>query len=98
MPEIVSFFEAKIIKEIKYKFRPWICLQQLDLCATVSFRAFHIIRKIEFCEDERQRYRRGILPSRYKLGKICRQLENYGKDLLPFTLTEKSSKFDVIID
>ncbi len=75
-PKFSAFFETKIIEGIRYKFRPWICLQQLDLCATVSFRAFDIIRKIEFCNDEKQRYRRGLLPSRFTLGRMCRQLEN----------------------
>jgi hypothetical protein len=37
MPGVRSYFQTEIYGEIKEKFRPWICLQQLDLCATVSF-------------------------------------------------------------
>ncbi len=95
IPKIAQHFEIKRMKEIKYRFRPWVCLQQLDLRATVLFRAFDIICKIEFCQDENQRYRRGLLPSIFKLGKVCRQLKNYGTDILPFMLTGNSVKFDV---
>ncbi len=63
------------------------------MSATVSFRAFDIIRKIEFTEDEKKKYQRGLYPSRFKLGRMCRQLENYGKDFLPYELTDYSVKF-----
>jgi hypothetical protein len=65
------------------------------LRATVSFHAFDIIRKIEFLGDEKQRYRRGLLPSRFTLGRLCRQLESHGKDLLPYEITGNAVKFDV---
>jgi hypothetical protein len=78
LPQLADFFGKKMYGEIRQKFRAWICLQELDMCATVSFRAFDIIRKIEFAEDENKKYRRGLYPSRFKLGKVCRQLENYG--------------------
>jgi len=41
-------------KELKYKFRPWMCLQQIDLNPTVSFRGYEIIRNIEFAKDNNQ--------------------------------------------
>ncbi len=95
LPEVKSLCRHVFMKEIKYKFRPWVCLQQLDLCATVSFRAFDIIRKIEFLGDEKQRYRRGLLPSRYTLARLCRQLESYGSEFLPYEINGNSVKFNV---
>jgi hypothetical protein len=56
-----------------------------------------IIRKIEFVENENKKYRRGLYPSRFKLGRLCRQLERYGHDILPYMLTENSVKFDAKI-
>jgi hypothetical protein len=74
------------------KFRGRICLQELDMSATVSFPAFVII---EFAEDENKKYRRGLYPSRFKIGRLCKQLESYGQDLLPFMLNDNSIKFDI---
>jgi hypothetical protein len=93
--ELASYFETKMYKQVKYKFRPWLCLQELDLNASVSFRAYDAIRMIEFAEEENKKYRRGIFYSRHKLTKLCRLLESFGKDLLPFTLTANSVKFDI---
>ena len=84
-----------MFKQVKYKFRPWLCLQELDLNASVSFRAYDAIRMIKFAEEENKKYRRGIFYSRHKLTKLCRLLESFGKDLLPFTLTANSVKFDI---
>jgi hypothetical protein len=95
LPQLADFFGKKMYGEIRQKFRGWICLQELDMSATVSFRAFDIIQKIEFAEDEKKKYRRGLYPSQFKLGRICRQLENYGKDFLPYELTDYSVKFCV---
>ncbi len=81
--------------EIRQKFCGWICLQELDISATVSSRAFDIIRKIEFAEDENKTYHRGLYPSRFKLCKLCKQLESYGQDLLSFMLNDNYIKFDV---
>ncbi len=92
---INTYFEAKVYKQLKYKFRPWLCLQELDLNASVSFRAYDAIRMIEFAEEENKLYRRGLFYSRHKLTKLCKMLEGYGKDLLPFTLTTNSVHFDV---
>jgi hypothetical protein len=61
----------------------------------VSFRAFDVVRKIKFSEDQKQKYWRVLFPSKYKLGKTCRQLEAFGENLLPYTLTDNSVKFDV---
>jgi hypothetical protein len=36
-----------------------------------------------------------LYPSRFELGKLCKQLESYGQGLLPFTLHDNSIKFDV---
>ncbi len=36
-----------------------------------------------------------MYPSRFELGKLCKQLESYGQGLLPFTLHDNSIKFDV---
>jgi len=90
-----THFKLIMYKELKYKFRPWMCLQQIDLNPTVSFRGYEIIRNVEFAEDNNQRYRRGLLSSRHKLGRLCRQLESYGAGILPYTITENSVKFNV---
>jgi hypothetical protein len=95
LPELSLYIGNKLYEEVKYKFRPWICLQQLDLQATVSFRSFDIIRKIEFIQDEKQRYRRGLLPSRSSLGRACRQLELFGENILPYEVTGNYVKFNV---
>jgi hypothetical protein len=94
-PDLYQHFYTKIYQEIKYKFRPWVCLQELDLMASVSFRAYDAIRMIEFAEEESKKYRRGIFYSRHKLTKLCQQLETYGRDILPFSVTSNSVKFDV---
>jgi hypothetical protein len=73
-------------KQLRYKFRPWICLQQLDLSATVSFQAYDAVSKIEFCvEPNGAKYERGLLYSQHKLTKLCQQLEAYAKaeNILP---------------
>ncbi len=43
--------KTKFYSEIRQKVRGWMCHQELDMSATVSFWAFDIIRKIEFAED-----------------------------------------------
>lgn len=90
-------FRLKMYKELQYKFRGWMCLQQLDLAATVSFRSYDTIRMIEFAEDEKKKYRRGLLSSRHKLTRLCRQLESHGAQLLPYQVTNNSVKFNVPI-
>lgn len=95
LQDVSEYFKVKNFKELKYKFRPWICLRELDMSAVVSFRAYDTICMIEFVEEENKKYRRGLLHSRHKLSKLCRQLEDYSRDLLPYELTENSVKFDV---
>ena len=74
--DLKSYYEGRMYKHLCYKFRPWICLQQLDLSATVSFRAYDAVSKIEFCEEPNgAKYKRGLLYSRHKLTKLCQQLE-----------------------
>jgi len=85
----------KLYQEIRYKFRAWKCLQQIDMNPTVSFRSYDIIRRIEFAEDDNVRYRRGVFASRHKLGRLCRQLESFGQDLLPYEITSNSVKFNI---
>lgn len=58
-----NYFHDKMYQELRHKFRPWVCLQQLDLAATVSFRAYDIIRSVEFADEEDKKYRRGFLYS-----------------------------------
>jgi len=55
-PDLYKHFSSKIYQEVKYKFRPWLCLQELDLNASVSFRAYDAIRMIEFAEEENKKY------------------------------------------
>jgi hypothetical protein len=49
-----THFKLIMYKELKYKFRPWMCLQQIDLNPTVSFRGYELIRNIEFAKDNNQ--------------------------------------------
>lgn len=90
-------FQQKMYQELNYKFCGWLCLQQLDLAATVSFQAYDTTCRIEFAEDDRQKYRRGLFHSRHKLTRLCRQLESHGAELLPYHVTNNSVKFDVCI-
>jgi hypothetical protein len=94
MPGVRSNFQTKIYGEIE-NFQPSIFLQQLDLCATVPLRAFGIVRKIGFSEDQKQKYWRDYFQADISWVKRCRQLENFGKKLLPFLLKDNSVKFDV---
>jgi hypothetical protein len=43
--ELSTYFETKMYKQLKYKFRPWLCLQELDLNASISFRAYDLQKK-----------------------------------------------------
>jgi hypothetical protein len=42
---LYTYFAGKRYKELKDKFKPWICLRELDLVATVSFSGYEVIRK-----------------------------------------------------
>jgi hypothetical protein len=74
IPDFVNSMQSKVHSKVHQKFRGWICLQELDMSTTVSFPAFDIIRKIEFAEDANKKYRRRLYPSRFKLGRLCKQL------------------------
>ncbi len=93
--QVQRHFESKMYKELRYKFQGWRCLQQIDMNPAVSFRAYDIIRQVEFSYNVEQRYRRGLFQSRHKLGRLRRQLETFGHELLPFEITANSVKFDV---
>ncbi len=96
--DLKSYYEGRMYKHLCYKFRPWICLQQLDLSATVSFRAYNAVSKIEYCEEPNgAKYIRGLLYSWHKLSKLCQQLEAYAKaeNFLSYVLTSSSIKFDL---
>jgi hypothetical protein len=62
---------------------------------TISFCGYEIIRNTEFLQENNHRYPRGLLSSRHKIGRLCRQLKAYGAGILPYTLTENSVKFDL---
>ncbi len=65
------------------------------MTATISFRSLEVLRKVEFASEENKKYRRGLLPSRYALSKLCRDLEQYGSEILPFENSNNSIKFDI---
>jgi hypothetical protein len=93
--DVKAEVETAMYERIQDKFAPWKCLLHLDLEASVSYRGLNVIRKIEFYGDEKTKYRRGIISERSKLSRIARDLENYGKDFLPYTLTKTSVQFDI---
>jgi hypothetical protein len=71
LPVIAAYFGSVKYKELKFMFRPWKCLEALDLSPTVSFRAFDIIRKIEFVgEFGDTKYERGLFCSWFTLGRL----------------------------
>jgi hypothetical protein len=89
------YFYGKRYQEIKEKFSPWVCLRELDLVATVSFRGYDIIRKVEFHDSVNPKYQRGLFKSRQELSRLSKKLETYGSEILPFELTSNSIKFDL---
>jgi hypothetical protein len=52
LSEVEKYFSDKRYLTLKEKFSPWICLRELDFLATVSFRGYEVIRRIEFAELE----------------------------------------------
>jgi hypothetical protein len=48
LPRISMHYKSTMYKELKWKFRPWVCLMELDKVATVSFHGYEVIRRIEF--------------------------------------------------
>jgi hypothetical protein len=93
--QLSKHFKMVMYKELQHKFRPWMCLQQIDLNPTVSFCGYDIIRNVEFAEENNPRYQRGLFSSRHKLGRLCRKLEAYGESILPYRIAENSVKFDM---
>jgi hypothetical protein len=53
-------------KELKWKFRPWVCLMELNKVATVSFQGYEVIRRIEF-HGEDAKYQQGLFCNRMEL-------------------------------
>jgi hypothetical protein len=95
VPSIYQSFHKTIYCSVKDKFKPWVCLRELDLAGTVSLRGFDVIRKIEFSNEESTKYKRGVLCSRSVLSRLARRLERHSEQLIPYVLTENSIKFDV---
>ena len=81
--------------ELQEKFKPWVCLRELDFVATVSFRGYEVIRRIEFSNEESDKYMRGLFKSRQELSRLSRKLEEHGAQFLPYSITENSVSFDV---
>jgi hypothetical protein len=75
LPSLKTAFEYHIYNEIRENFKSWVCLWELDLTATVSFRGFDIIRKNEFSDESSIKYKRGILCSRLVLSHLSRKLK-----------------------
>ncbi len=85
--DLRTYFYSKRYQELQQKFSPWVCLRELDLVATVSFRGYDIIHKVEFHDAVNPRYQRGLLKSRQELSRLSKMLETYGSEILPFELT-----------
>jgi len=95
IPSIAEVLQKSVYNGIKEKFKPWVCLRELDLSGTVSLSGFDVIRKIEFSDLESSRYKRGILCSRSVLSRLARKLEKHAATVIPYTIDESSVKFDV---
>ena len=94
LPQVSSHYKSIMYKELKWKFRPWICLRELDKVATVSFRGYEVIRRIEF-NGEEAKYRQGLFYNRMELSRLSKELEEYGATILPYQLTSNAVKFDI---
>jgi len=81
--------------DLREKFKPWVCLRELDIAATVSLCGCEVIRKIEFHKEEKMKYARGLFQSRFQLSRLARKLEMHAKSILPFELTPNSVKFNI---
>jgi hypothetical protein len=95
IPQLPSHLKTRMYQKLQNKFHPWLCLQKLDLCTTVSSRAFDKVQGMEFCEEQRSKYQRGLLCCRGTLIWLYKKLEQYGERLLPYESTPNSVKFDV---
>jgi len=68
----------------------------LDLAASVSFRGYEVIRKIEFYDQpDPKKYQRGILGNRTHLSQLTRVMEAHGRTIIPYELTKNSIIFDI---
>jgi hypothetical protein len=94
LPQVSSHYKSIIYKELKWKFRPWICLRELDKVATVSFHGYEVIRRIDF-NGEEAKYRQGLFYNRMELSRLSKELEEYGATILPYQLTSNAVKFDI---
>jgi hypothetical protein len=94
LPEVSAHYKAEMYQSLQWKFRPWVCLMELDKVATVSFRGYEVIRKIEFYGEE-SKYKKGLFYNRMELSRLSRLLEQYGESILPFELTSNAIKFDL---
>jgi hypothetical protein len=83
LSQIKTYFGGLMYKELQDKFKAWVCLRELDLVATVSFRGYDTIRKIEFREEENSKYMRGLFKSRQQLSRMSRLLEDHSGRILP---------------
>ncbi len=62
--QLGDYYGQKMYKELQEKFKPWVCLRELDNVATVSFHGYEVIRRIEFHEKENDKYLRGLFKNR----------------------------------
>jgi hypothetical protein len=69
---------VKKYEELQGKFKPWVCLRELDFVATVSFCGYEVIHRIEFSNAENDKYMRGLFKSRQELSRLSRKLEEHG--------------------
>jgi hypothetical protein len=90
-----NYFGGIRYEKLKQKFCPWICLCELDLVATVSFRGYEVIHRVEFQYLESPKYQRGLLKSQQELSRVSKLLENHGQQILPYELTSNAVKFDI---
>jgi hypothetical protein len=95
LPEVSSHYKNVMYQTLRWKVRPWVCLMELDKVATVSFRGYDDIRKIEF-HGKDSKYKKGLFYSRMELGRLGRELEQYGEGILPFELTSNAVKFNIL--
>jgi hypothetical protein len=90
-----SYFGGLMYKGLQEKFKPWVCLRELDLVATVSFQGYEIIRRIEFHKEENCKYMRGLFKNRQTLSRLSALLEAHSRSILPYTISENAIQFDV---
>jgi hypothetical protein len=96
IPKVIEHYQDVLYESLRAKFKPWICLMELDLAATVSFRGYEVIRNIEFYGSP-SKYKRGLFQSRAQLSRAARKLEAYASTVLPHTIAANSIKFDIKI-